>query len=127
MKRRNTPSKTAVLSALEHANTALSHDKLVENLNGTIDRATIYRILNRFCEDGLTHRIVADDGKQYFALCEDCSHQEKHSHNHFHFRCLQCDRVECLSNEVSVNLPAGYQAENFNGVISGVCNRCAVT
>lgn len=125
MKRRNTPSKTAVLSALERANTALSHDKLVESLDGTIDRATIYRILNRFCEDGITHRIVADDGKQYFALCEDCSHEEKHSHNHFHFRCLQCDRVECLSNEVSVNLPTGYQAENFNGVISGTCNRCA--
>ncbi|WP_020569165.1 Fur family transcriptional regulator [Neolewinella persica] len=126
MKRRNTPSKTAVLSVLERANTALSHDMLEEALDGTIDRATIYRILNRFCEDGLTHRIVADDGKQYFALCEECNHQKAHSHNHFHFRCLQCERVECLSNEVSVNLPKGYRAENFNGVISGVCNRCAV-
>lgn len=126
MKRRNTPSKSAVLSALESADTALSHDKLLELLDDTVDRATIYRILNRFCTDGLVHRIVADDGKQYFALCEDCSHQEEHSHNHFHFRCQNCERVECLSTEVSVNLPAGYRAENFNGVISGVCNRCAV-
>lgn len=124
MKRRNTASKTAVLTVLAGADSAMSHDMLLETLEDTVDRATIYRILNRFCDDGMVHRIIADDGKQYFALCEDCEHQEEHSHNHFHFRCLTCARVECLSNEVSVNLPAGYRAENFNGVISGVCSRC---
>lgn len=124
MKRRNTPSKTAVLSALERAGTALSHDKILVSIGDRIDRATVYRILNRFCDDGITHRIVADDGKQYFALCEGCSH-EKHSHNHFHFRCLSCDSVECLSSEVTVGLPTGYRAENFNGVISGYCGGCA--
>lgn len=123
MKRRNTPSKTAVLAALEQANTALSHDKIQERLAGDMDRATIYRILNRFCDDGLVHRIVADDGKQYFALCESCDHNH-HQHNHFHFRCLTCDQVECLTTEISVNLPAGYLAENFNGVISGYCGNC---
>jgi len=123
MKRRNTPTKTAVLAALTRAGTALSHDKLLDRLNGSIDRATVYRILNRFCEDGVTHRIVADDGKQYFALCEGCSH-EAHAHNHFHFRCLSCDAMECLTNEVAVRLPKGYRAENFNGVISGVCASC---
>lgn len=123
MKRRNTATKTAVLSVLEQAGGALSHDKIRERVTGDMDRATIYRILNRFCDDGIVHRIVADDGKQYFALCEDCSH-EAHHHNHFHFRCLNCDRVECLTSEISVNLPAGYRAENFNGVISGQCGRC---
>ncbi len=124
MKRRNTPSKTAVLSALEAANTALSHDNIQEAISKDIDRATIYRILNRFCEDGIVHRIVADDGKQYFALCADCKHDEHH-HDHFHFRCLSCDTVECLTSEISINLPSGYRAKNFNGVISGECARCA--
>jgi Fur family ferric uptake transcriptional regulator len=124
MKRRNTPSKTAVLTALEQATGALSHDKIHERLADDMDRATIYRILNRFCDDGIVHRILADDGKHYFALCEDCSH-EAHNHDHFHFRCLSCDTVECLTSEISVNLPAGYQAEQFNGVISGRCGGCA--
>lgn len=123
MKRRNTPKKAAVLSVLEDADGALSHDKLSEKLGNLMDRATIYRILNRFCDDGVVHRIVADDGKQYFAICESCSHEEHH-HNHFHFRCLNCDTVECLTSEISLNLPRGYQAENFNGVISGKCSRC---
>lgn len=125
MKRRNTPSKTAVLSALSTAQTALSHEKIQEQLAGEVDRATIYRILNRFCDDGMVHRIVADDGKQYFALCEGCTHEE-HSHDHFHFRCRSCDTVECLTNEISVSLPEGYRAEGFNGVISGVCRGCSV-
>ena len=123
MQRRNTPSKTAVLAALQDSKVALSHDRIRERVPASIDRATIYRILNRFCADGLVHRIVADDGKQYFALCSDCSHDDHH-HNHFHFRCLNCDTVECLTDEISVNLPAGYRAKNFNGVISGVCSNC---
>ena len=123
MKRRNTPAKTAVLAALEQANTALSHDKLREKITTSIDRATLYRILNRFCDDGLVHRIIADDGKQYFALCEGCVHDD-HQHDHFHFRCLECEKVECLTSEISVRLPRGYRAQNFNGVISGVCGNC---
>lgn len=124
MKRRNTPTKAAVLTALKSTNTALSHDHIRLRVSKDIDRATIYRILNRFCDDGIVHRIVADDGKQYFALCAGCEH-DNHHHNHFHFRCLQCDQVECMTSEISVNLPAGYQTKNFNGVISGRCVGCA--
>ena len=123
MKRRNTPTKAAVFSALERASSALSHDHIRAQVDEDIDRATIYRILNRFCDDGVVHRIVADDGKQYFALCADCEH-DNHHHDHFHFRCLKCDKVECLTSEISVNLPTGYRAKNFNGVISGECAGC---
>lgn len=124
MKRRNTPSKTAVLAALQGASGALSHDHVRERVPSTIDRATIYRILNQFCEDGMAHRIIADDGKQYFALCADCTHDEHH-HDHFHFHCRNCGQVECLTSEISVSLPTGYHAEQFNGVISGECAVCA--
>lgn len=30
-----------------------------------INRATIYRILNQFCEDGIAHRIIAKNGIQF--------------------------------------------------------------
>lgn len=124
MKRRNTPGKTAVLSALQKAGSALSHDQVANQLAGTMDRATVYRILNRFCTDGITHRIVGDDGKRYFALCQSCEHDEHH-HDHFHFHCRSCGQVECLTSEISVSLPTGYRAEQFNGVIGGQCAGCA--
>lgn len=123
MKRRQTATKEAVLNSLIEADSALSHDMIQEKIQDTANRATIYRILNRFCEDGLIHRIVADDGKQYFAVCQDCQNNEHH-HDHFHFRCLKCETVECLDHEVSVNLPDGYRSTNFNGVVSGYCANC---
>ncbi|PHI20515.1 transcriptional regulator [Lewinellaceae bacterium SD302] len=122
-KRRNTATQTAVLASLQEAESALSHEMIQEKITAKADRTTIYRILNRFCDDGLVHRIVADDGKQYFAICSECEAND-HRHDHFHFRCLNCDKVECLDQEVSVNLPTGYRTTNFNGVVSGYCRAC---
>lgn len=124
MKRRNTPAKNAILNLLKDAGTALSQDMIEEKVKGEMDRVTIYRVLNSFCEDGITHRIVADNGKYYFALCLSCS-DEAHSHDHFHFRCLTCETVECLDEEVTVTLPQGYVMHNINSWVTGYCKNCS--
>jgi Fur family transcriptional regulator, ferric uptake regulator len=124
MKRRNTKSTTEVLSILNDAHSALSHEMIQEKLSEKVDRATIYRILSRFLEDGIVHEIIGDDGKKYFALCEGCEVTHQHQHNHFHFRCLSCGNVECLEDEVNVNLPKGYKAVTFNSLVSGYCLKC---
>ena len=122
MTRRNTVPKKEILSVLKASDSALSHEMIQAEFK-SMNRATIYRVLNRFCEDGIVHRIVGDDGKQYFALCLDC--QEKgHRHKHFHFRCVECGKVECIKGEFEVTLPEGYISERFNGVISGWCREC---
>lgn len=126
MARRKTPSKSAILGILKEAETALSHEMLQDKLEKEVDRTTIYRVLNRFHEDGVIHKVVCDDGKQYFAYCLNCERDE-HYHNHFHFRCQQCGKVECLHKEMEVDLPKGYEVQSFNGVISGYCNDCQNT
>lgn len=124
MARRQTPSKSAILTILKEAGGgALSHDMLQDELEKNVDRSTIYRVLNRFHQDGVLHKVVCDDGKQYFAYCTNCE-QEKHHHNHFHFRCQNCGKVECLNEEIGIGLPKGYEAKTFNGIISGYCNDC---
>ena len=126
MKRRKTQSKTEILEMLESSGNAMSHDMIQSGLDSKVDRATIYRVLNRFCEDGKVHRIVGDDGKQYFAICSNCGKKKQvHSHNHIHFRCLQCGTVECLDRELSIPLPQGYVAKVHNLVISGFCEECS--
>jgi Fur family ferric uptake transcriptional regulator len=125
MKRRQTASKTAILDTLKSSKNALSHEMLQETLDDKYDRATIYRILNQFCEDGLVHKVQGDDGKQYFALCSGCKSQQ-HEHNHFHFRCTACGMVECLDDQIQLVLPKGYTAESFNGLISGHCQTCTL-
>lgn len=126
MTRRKTQSKKAILSILKEAGEALSHEMLQEKLEKEVDRTTIYRVLNRFYEDGIIHKVVCDDGKQYFAYCINCGN-DKHHHNHFHFRCQNCGKVECLNREMEIDLPNGYEVKTFNGVISGYCNDCQNT
>ncbi|MCK0192070.1 transcriptional repressor [Arenibacter sp. F20364] len=122
-KRRNTPTKEAVLEVLSKTGKAMSQDAIEQKIDIDINRATIYRVLNRFCDDGIVHRVVAEDGKQYFALCMKCDENKKNSH-HFHFRCLKCETIECLPVEVNFSIPDEYLVENVNCVLTGTCSEC---
>lgn len=123
MNRRNTPAKQAVKNILTASKGALSQDDIEQKVKGTMDRVTVYRILNSFNQDGFVHKILADDGKQYYAVCLNCA-EKKHHDNHFHFRCLKCHTIECLHQEVKFNVPAGYNVEGVNCLLSGVCGSC---
>lgn len=124
MKRRNTPAKDAVLALLTDKAKAMSQDSIEKNIDIDIDRTTIYRILNRFCEDGVLHRIVAEDGKQYFAVCIKCD-EKKLADHHFHFKCTQCETIECLPIEVQFSLEKGYSVQSVNCILMGICKDCA--
>jgi Fur family ferric uptake transcriptional regulator len=124
MAKRNTVSKQMILESLKKSQSAVSQETLQKELGNTVDRATIYRVLNSFCEEGIIHKILGDDGKFYFAICMNCS-EKKHRHNHFHFKCMTCGKIECLPNEMEVQLPQGYQSVTFNGFISGYCSDCS--
>jgi len=125
MTRRKTKAQTTILNLLQQERNALSHDGITAKLGNDMDRVTIYRILKRFVEDGLIHRIVADDGRQYFASCKnDCAHDHE-AHRHLHFRCVVCDQVECVPGEVGYQLPSGYQVDNCNIILSGSCQACS--
>jgi Fur family ferric uptake transcriptional regulator len=124
MKRRNTASQDAVLSVLTNKGKAMSQDAIVKQMQVDADRATIYRILNRFCEDEIVHRIVADDGKQYFAVCVKCD-DTAIPRNHFHFRCTKCETIECLPAGVEFSVPEKYTVQQMNCVLVGICKDCA--
>lgn len=126
MKRRSTASKEAVLSVLTGTAKAMSQDAIEKHLDVAVDRATIYRILNRFCEDDVVHKVVADDGRQYFAVCVKCDDKKKKlPDNHFHFRCTNCQTIECLPAQVQFTVPKGYNVEKLNCVLVGLCKDCA--
>lgn len=123
MKRRNTATQEAVLSILTNEKKAMSQDAIVKQMDVEADRATIYRILNRFCEDEIVHKIVADDGKQYFAVCVKCD-KKKMPNNHFHFRCTKCETIACLPTLVEFSVPKKYIVQQMNCVLVGVCKDC---
>ncbi|MGN6194691.1 MAG: Fur family transcriptional regulator [Ginsengibacter sp.] len=123
VKRRNTISKEAVLDILTRKKMAMSQDAIMNQLEVSADRATIYRILNRLCEDGIAHKIVADDGKQYFAVCK--KNGVPFPGNHFHFRCIKCETIRCLSKPVEFSVPRKYKVQQTNCLLIGVCKDCS--
>ncbi len=125
VKRRNTATKEAVLTVLTSKRRAMSQDAIVKKMDVDADRATVYRILNRFCEDGTVHKIVADDGKQYFAVCVKRDDGVAVPGNHFHFRCTKCETIECLPSPVEYSVPKDYTVQQMNCVLIGVCNDCS--
>lgn len=124
IKRRNTSTQEAVLTVLTSKKKAMSQDAIMRELNIDADRTTVYRILNRFCEDQIVHKIVADDGKQYFAVCVKCD-ENIMPDNHFHFRCIKCETIECLPSLVEFSVPNKYIVLQMNCVLIGICKNCS--
>jgi Fe2+ or Zn2+ uptake regulation protein len=123
-KKRNTKTKQMIISVFNSASSALCHEDIEQKLTGKIDRVTIYRILNGFCDEGRVHKIAAENGKIYYALCKCCS-EDQHNDNHPHFKCLQCGEMKCINEVVEVpTLPDGYLASSLLFTVSGYCKKC---
>lgn len=119
---RVTPARVRVLSALLEASRALSHHDLEEVLGQrTIDRVTLYRVLDWLVERGLSCRTLGTDRVFRFSAA-DASGATAHAH----FQCTACGRVLCLSalpSEV-VALPPGFRAERMDLTVRGRCADC---
>ena len=123
IKKRQTVSKKKILQFFQQNEQAMSHDMIEEALQGSMDRVTIYRILKSFEEDGLIHKIMGENGKSFYALCNGC--KSSHAHNHLHFQCTKCEKVECIHHEVIVPIPVGYQLKNLQLTATGICAQCS--
>lgn len=123
--KRNTKTKQMVMSILLNEPAAAHcHSHIVQQLNGTMDRVTVYRILQGFCDDGLVHKIADDNGKTYYALCRDCTTGHHHD-DHLHFRCVSCETVSCIeASQQILRLPRGYRMSGISCFISGYCPNC---
>jgi iron complex outermembrane receptor protein len=124
-KRRNTKSKKLLMGVLKDSNSALCHEEIEKRLSQKMDRVTIYRILQSFCNDGKIHKIMDNNGKTCYALCQNCT-TENHYDNHPHFHCIACDTITCIEQPVAQQeLPFGYRVVSTASYISGYCQKCS--
>ncbi len=124
VKRRNTQIQEHIRAMLQNATEALSHVDIETRLDVPADRATIFRVMNRLVEDGFAHKIMSDDGKSYFAACHNGCEHGHHNDEHSHFRCVQCNRLQCLEDRIKPVLPDNYSLLHANIVLTGVCPQC---
>lgn len=117
-------NKQTILELVGKSESALSHNELLHSLGDTMNRVTIYRILDKLVVDGQVHKIIDIDGVSKFASCHVCDEHDHH-HNHVHFSCTQCQSVTCLEDVIpAFTLPADYKVEEMNFTLSGVCPEC---
>lgn len=120
---RITDCRMDVLGLFSGQDHALNIKSLEESL-GTYDKATLYRTLSTFTEHGILHKIPDDQGVPTYGICHGTCDATGHHHQHLHFKCTQCDQVECIDYPVPSVLLPGYQVEEVNVIATGICKNC---
>lgn len=120
-----TANRILVLRALLAAVRPLSLSELEEQLL-TMDRSSIFRVLNLFLAHHVTHVIEDGSGILKFELCsgeQQCSVDDMHTH----FYCEVCQQTFCFKriHVPLITLPEGFVMHSINYVVKGVCPECA--
>uniref|UniRef100_A0AB33J796 Transcriptional regulator n=1 Tax=Prevotella sp. GTC17254 TaxID=3236794 RepID=A0AB33J796_9BACT len=122
---RPTAIRLLILKEMSRGDEAVSMPDL-ERWLPTVDKSTISRTLSLFLLHRLVHAIDDGSGMLKYAVCDDscdCSVDDEHTH----FYCERCHRTFCLKRIAVpvVPLPNGFQLNNINYVLKGVCPDCA--
>ncbi len=114
-----TKGRKLILDVLLKSKVALSEKEIRFEASGNIDRATVYRTLKKFTDNGIIHPVITDNNITKYMIRKD-------PENHLHFRCTSCDDIFCLTHIQlsSYELPEGFVQENTNFLVSGKCKEC---
>jgi Fur family transcriptional regulator, ferric uptake regulator len=125
-KLRVTDTRTRVLARFMENRKALTQTELETTMGDSFDRVTIYRTLHSFLESGIVHKIPDDSGTTQYALCDNCT-EHAHHDEHIHFKCLKCNKIECLDHYTvpQFEVPQGYTIKTADLVVTGICAACA--
>jgi Fur family ferric uptake transcriptional regulator len=121
-----TDSRVQILGLFYSNEGALAHADIEKKTSDAIDRVTIYRTLQTFEEKGLIHSIPTADNSVKYALCKEQCEDGHHHDNHVHFICDACGKTICLDDVLvpEVKLPKGFQVQQSNMVVNGICGDC---
>ena len=122
-----TQNRLRILEIVGNSSCPLSAQNIFETLSRTqtLNRVTVYRILDLLTEKKLVERISAGDRSFRYGLAPNTNHKD-----HSHFYCTRCGNMECLSPE-SLNLNMDSLERTFPGLIEktevrldGICKNC---
>ncbi len=93
--------------------------------SGSINRVTVYRILDLLVEHNLVERISTGGRAAYYGLAPN-----KHHKPHPHFYCKKCGQMDCLTPE-SITVDTELLWKTYPGKIEkveiridGICKNC---
>jgi len=119
---KKTVQRIMLIDLLKKYKIALTEDDIKNEMGDLYDRITFYRTIQTLLDTDLIHSITIDNKTVKYAL-NDVS---LHSRNHGHFLCKKCYQITCLGDlpTIDYSLPAGYQSEEYEVLIKGICCNC---
>lgn len=120
---RATEARRRTLEVLLKAERPLSHAEIEATLatSGTLDRVTLYRVLDWLVSKGLAHKIEGHDRAWRFNATVD------DARGHAHFCCTDCSKVYCLTGikpAFVLSLPPGFRLGEAELSLRGICPDC---
>lgn len=121
-----TSNRILVMRELIKASHPVSLADLEISLGFSMDKASIFRVLELFSEKDIIH--VIEDGSRSlkYELCHSGTHHTI-ADQHVHFYCERCKETYCFE-DVSVplvNIPEGFSPHAINYMIKGICPKCS--
>jgi Fur family ferric uptake transcriptional regulator len=107
---RLTHAREELLGIFVSSTKPLSYEDVKDEIS--MDRATFYRNISKFEQEGILNSFESNDKKRYFEI------QKK---PHAHFICKICNAILCLYEPIEPNLE-GYEVDNI--IIQGTCKSC---
>ncbi len=121
-----TSNRILVMRELIKASHPVSLADLEISLGFSMDKASIFRVLELFSEKDIIH--VIEDGSRSlkYELCHSGTHHTI-ADQHVHFYCERCKETYCFE-DVSVplvNIPEGFSPHAINYMVKGICPKCS--
>jgi Fur family transcriptional regulator, ferric uptake regulator len=122
-----TDNRVRVLEVVGNNNYPLSAGDIFQTLERTssINRVTVYRILDLLVTRGLVDRISTGGRSFYYGMAPNENHRP-----HPHFYCKRCGQMDCLTPD-SLNVDSDALRKTFPGRIDkveirvdGICKNC---
>jgi len=120
-----TKAQVLMLKELLKADRPLSREELIQCLGQKCpDTVTVYRILERFCEQGLVHKVYLQSRAWKYELGHNCTTKQCHPH----FTCSECEETFCLTGSslpLIKDLKKGFVIHRQQVNIDGLCPSCS--
>lgn len=122
---KSTVNRILVMDALSAASCPVSLADIEELLDFSVDKASIFRVLELFADKDVVHLIEDGSRSLKYELCQNPSHHSIDD-EHVHFHCERCGATFCLESVrvPKISLPDGFSARSVNYMVKGVCPKC---
>ena len=121
---RKTKTVESLINFFKKSEHPVSILDLIEKFDTTMDKSTIYRILERLEGSNMIHSFIDSDGAKRYAQLKDEGSSIGKQEKHPHFVCNDCGNSSCLPVKISIPSVPDYIIESAEHLLKGICKNC---